>query len=413
MKRSLFSTLAIASTLGAAHGNLFFIQDEAQESLPLKWSVGANLTYDDNVNPTAGILGQDDDTFSINPYVGLSFVNITPQTTLDVYARLGGIYYFDEPTAIGSEDFYTQSRLGLNWTHRVSEKLRFSSRNFLSYELEPDYAYGFATSRQLGEYFFWQTDNSVGYRWTERFATYTGFTLTGLDYDDVVQNQDRFTWSLYNDFRYQLTEQTVLTATYRYSQTDGDGLAADYTDHFVLAGVEHRFSPTTILVVRAGAQFHETDTLGGANTTSPYLETTVRSQMNEQFELRAFARYGVEGYDTIRTVGLGIYEFDERETLRIGVAGDYAISPMFSVFGGLDYIPATFDGGRLVAAAGPAPFTAGGFDEDVFNAYIGLSVKFNEMLTGTFSYNYTDSSSDFAGQSYDRNRLNLGIRADF
>lgn len=415
MKRSLFSTLAIASSFGAAQGNLYRIQDEAQESLPLKWSVGVNLTWDDNVNPTAVGAGADEDTLSINPYVGLSFVNITPQTTWDVYARLGAIYYFDEPTALGSDDFYTQSRVGLNWTHRVSERLRFSSRNFLSYELEPDYAYGFSTTRQLGEYFYWQTDNSVGYRWTERLATYTGFTLTGLDYDDVVQNQDRFTWTLYNSFRYQLTPQTVLTAEYRYSQTDGDDLSSDYTDQYLLGGVEHRFSPNTILVARVGAQLHESEATGGGDSTSPYLEATVRTQVNEQLSVRGFARYGVEGYDTVRNVGAGLYEFDDRQTFRLGVSGEYAVSPMFNVFSGIDYIPATFDDGRILNQTAPPtlPNTAGGLDEDVFNAYIGLSVKFTEMLYGTFSYNYTDSSSDFAGQSYDRNRVNLGVRAEF
>jgi hypothetical protein len=411
MKRSFFSTLAIATSLGAAHGDLYHIQDEAQESLPLKWSAGVNLTWDDNVNPTAVGPGADEDTVSINPFVGLTFVNITPQTTWDVYARIGAIYYFDEPTAVGSDDIYTQSRVGVNWTHRVSERLRFSSRNFLSYELEPDYAYGFSTTRQLGEYLYWQTDNSVGYRWTERLATYTGFTITGLDYDDVVLNQDRFTWSLYNQFRYQLTPQTVLTADYRYSQTDGDDLSSDYTDHFLLGGIEHRFSPNTILVARLGAQFHEAEATGGSDSTSPYLEATVRTQVNEQLSVRGFARYGVEGYDTVRTVGAGLYEFDDRQTFRLGVSSEYVISPMLNLFGGLDYIPATFDDGRLVSGA--APVSAGGLDEDVLNAYVGLSVKFTEMLYGTFSYNYTDSSSDFAGQSYDRNRVNVGVRAEF
>jgi hypothetical protein len=413
MKRSFLSTLAIASSLGAAHGDLYHIQDEAQESLPLKWTAGVNLTWDDNVTPNAVGPGADDDAISINPFVGLSFVNITPQTTWDVYARLGAIYYFDEPTAVGSEDLYSQARVGLNWTHRVSERLRFSSRNFLSYELEPDYAYGFSTSRQLGEYLYWETDNSVGYRWTERLATYTGFSLTGLDYDDVVVNQDRFTWSLYNQFRYQLTPQTVLTADYRYSETSGDGLSSDYTDHYLMGGIEHRFSPNTILVARAGAQFHESDAIGGGDTTSPYLEATVRTQINEQFSIRSFMRYGIEGYDTIRSVGAGVYEFDDRQTFRLGVSGEYELSQMLSIFGGLDYIPATFDDGRLVAAVAPSPLTASGFDEDVFNAYIGMSVKFTEMLYGTLSYNYTDSSSDFAGQSYDRNRVNVGLRAEF
>jgi hypothetical protein len=413
MKRSFLSTLAAASSIGAVHGDLYHIQDEAQESLPLKWSAGVNFTWDDNVNPTAVGPGADEDTISVNPYVGLSFVSISPQTTWDVYARIGLIYYLDEPTAAGSDDIYTQSRVGVNWTHRVSERLRFSSRNFLSYELEPDYAYGFSTTRQLGEYFYWQTDNSVGYRWTERFATYTGFSLTGLDYDDNVQNQDRFTWTLYNQFRYQLTPQTVLTADYRYSQTDGDDLSSDYTDHYLLGGIEHRFSPNTILVARVGAQMHESEATGGGDSTSPYLEATVRTQVNEQFSVRGFARYGIEGYDTVRSVGAGLYEFDDRQTFRLGASGEYTVSQAVNFFGGLDYIPATFDDGRLVSGPALTPVTAGGLDEDVWNAYLGLSVKFTEMLYGMFSYNYTDSSSDFAGQSYDRNRVNVGLRAEF
>ncbi|WP_193212431.1 hypothetical protein [Luteolibacter marinus] len=409
MKRCFFPTLAIASSLGVAYGDLYYIQDEAQESLPLKWTAGVNLTYDDNVNPTAVGIGADDSAFSFNPYVGVSFVSISPQTTWDVYARIGAIYYFDSPAAVGSDDLYGQSRVGVNWTHRVSERLRFSSRNFLSYELEPDYAYGFATSRQLGEYFYWQTDNSVGYRWTERLATYTGFTLTGLDYSGGVANQDRFTWALYNQFRYQLTPQTVLTAEYRFAHTNGDGVSTDYDDHYILGGFEHRFSPNTILVFKAGAQIHDAD--AGSDSTSPYAEATLRTQVNEQFSIRSFLRYGVEGYDTVRTVGTGLYEFDDRRTFRLGVSGEYAFSQMLSAFGGIDYIPATFDDGRIVGGAGP--IAAGGLDEDVWNAYVGLSVKFNEMLYGTVSYNYTDCSSDFFGQSYDRNRVNVGLRAEF
>lgn len=433
MKRSILSTLAVASSLGAAHANLYYIPDEAQESLPLKWSAGINVVWDDNVNPTAPLFvdannngtldpnellgGSDDEALSINPFIGLSFVNITPQTTWDVYARIGAIYYFDEPEGIGSEDLYGQARAGVNFTHRVSERLRFSSRNFIAYELEPDYAYGFSTARQTGEYLYWSTDNSVGYRWSERFATYTGFILSGLDYGSDVANQDRFTWSVYNQLRYQLTPQTVLTGDYRYAQTDGDGLASDYEDHFLLAGVEHRFSPNTILIARAGAQFHETD--GGGDSTTPYVEATMRSQINEQFSIRGFVRYGIEGYDTVRSVlvpalptpNIATYEFGERDTLRLGTSGEYAVSQMLTVFGGLDYIPATFDDGRLVAGTGPV--SSGGFDEDIWNAYVGLSVKFTEMLYGTVSYNYTDSESDFPDQSYNRNRVSVGLRAEF
>jgi hypothetical protein len=402
----------IAAGSASAQG-LYYVGQEAQESLPLKWVVGLNAIYDDNVNPgsfDAAGNPVSDSSFGVNPYVGASFVSMTPQTTWDVYARLGLIYYFDAPN--GMDDANSQSRLGVNLTHRFSERLRFVSRNFVSYELEPDYSYGYASSRATGEYFYWQTDNSLGYRWTERVATYTGFTLSGTTYPDI-DNNDRFTWELYNQFRYQYSPQTVLTLDYRYGQTMGDGLSSDSTNQYLLGGVEHRFSPNTIGIVRAGAQFRDVD--AGANTTSPYVEFALNSQVNDQFRVRSFARYGIESYDTVQVLDTNndgftdtTAEYDDRRTLRFGLAGDYAFSPMFSVFGGVDYIPTRYDEPRTISGG-----TAPELDEDVINAYIGFSYKFNDYLTGTASYNYTNSSSDLFGRDYDRNRVSVGVSAEF
>ncbi len=400
MKRNiLLGLLAVSSASGQG---LYYVGSEAQESLPIKWVVGASAVYDDNVNPG---FGDEEDSMAINPYVGLSFVNMTPQSTLDVYARLGLIYYFDAPDGI--DDVSSQSRAGINYTHRFSERLRFSSRNFISYELEPDYSYGYASSRQTGEYFFWQADNSVGYRWSERLATYTGLRLSGTDYTEI-DNNDLFTWELYNQFRYQLSPQTVLTADYRYGETDGDGLASDSTNQFLLVGAEHRFSPNTIGIVRAGAQFRDVD--AGTSTTSPYLEFALNSQMTEAFRIRSYARYGIEDYDTVQAVAGGVVEYDDRRTLRFGVSGEYTISPLLSLFGGVDYIPTTF--GEARALSGNP--TLADQDEDVINAFIGLSVRINDFLTGTASYNFTDSSSDIdSNRDYNRNRISVGVSAEF
>ena len=365
--KSKFLALAASSmaiTAASANDGLYYVGSEAQESLPLKWVVGLNMSYDDNVTPTAPVgAGQGDSAFSLNPYAGVSFVNMTPQSTLDVYARLGAIFYLDSPTALGADDIFPQVRAGVNWTHRFSERLRFSSRNFVAYELEPDYSFGYATTRQLDAYLYWQTDNAIGYRWTERLASYSGIQLTGLDYDNAVQNSDRFTVTLYHQFRYQLSPQSVLTAEYRYADITANGLAPDTQSHYILVGLEHRFSPNTILVTRAGAQFNESSAVNGSNGSSPYFEMALRSRVNEAFSIRAFARYGVEFYDTVRSIGASSYNFDERTTLRIGVSGEYVISPMLSLFSGIDYIPASFDEGRRVSGAGA--LTVSGLEEDV------------------------------------------------
>lgn len=408
MKNKLSAGLSCLLFSGAATAqSLFSVGNEPQESLPLKWVVGASAFYDDNVN--AGGVGPEEGSFGVNPYVGLSVVNITPQTTWDVYARLGLIYYFDAPPGVDSAN--SQSRMGFNLTHRFSERLRVSSRNFVSYELNPEYSYGYASTAQTGEYFFYQSDNSVGYRWSERLGTYTGLKFTGTTYaDSDAGDNDRFGWEAYNQFRYQLGPQTVLTGDYRYSQTNGGGVSSDYTDQFLLAGAEHRFNPNTIGIVRAGVQFH--DVSDGQNSTSPYLEFAMNSQVNQQLGVRAYTRYGIEGYNTVQAGPSGLVEYNDSRSLRLGVSSEYAISPMFSVFGGFDYLPTSFRSGESLQTppfAGPID----DLDQDIFNANIGLSVKFTEMWTGTLSYNFTDSSSDIDEQEYTRNRINIGVSAEF
>jgi len=403
MKRSIYLSLLSMMAVGSASAQgLYYIGSEDQEPLPLKWVVGMSAIYDDNVN--AGVPGDKDSSMALNPYVGVSFITVTPQTTIDLYARLGLIYYFDAPS--GVDDVNGQSRVGLNIVHRFSERLRFASQNFVSYELEPDYSYGYASSRVTGEYFFWQTDNSVGFRWSERVATYTGLRLSGVNYTNV-DNNDRFTWELYNQFRYQLSAQTVLTFDYRYGQTDGDGLANDSENQYVLLGAEHRFSPNIIGIIRAGAQFRDVD--NGGNETSPYVEFALNSQLTEAFRLRSYARYGIEDYDTVQFIAGLPVEYSDRRTLRFGISGEYVFNPIVSMFGGIDYIPTQYRDGRFTTTGA----SAADADEDIVNAYIGLSYRINEILTASASYNYSNSSSDFPDRDYDRNRISLGVSAEF
>lgn len=404
MKRTIPFGLLTLLAVGSASGQgLYYVSTDAQESMPLKWVVGASVIYDDNVSPG---YGPKEDSFGINPNVALSFVSITPQTTWDVYVRLGLIYYLDAPSTMN--DVSPQSRAGVTFAHRFSERLRFTSTNFIAYELEPDYSYGYASSRQAGAYFYWQSDNSVGFRWTERFATYTGLRLTGTSYEDV-SNSDRFTWEAYNQFRYQLSPQTVLTADVRYSQTSGSDAYTDADDFYLLGGVEHRFSPTTIGIIRAGAQFHNVDS--GEDYTSPYLEVALNSQVTQALSVRSYARYGIENYNNVQSISdIGpLVEFNDQRVFRLGVSAEYAISPKFSLFGGIDYIPTDYAGGLIVGSGVPVSDST----TSVYNAYIGMSVKFNDYLTGTASYNYTYSDSDFANEQYSRNRINVGVSAEF
>ena len=398
----------LLASLGAASAQgLYDIapNDDLESSLPITWTAGASLGYDDNVTPTvvAGP-GYKENSGYISAYVGAAWVTVTPQTTWDIYGRIGGTFYFDAPSSM-SNDGYGEGRLGINWAHRVSERLRFSSRNYLAYEMEPNYSSGLTLDRQLDPYFHWTTDNAVGYKWSERWATYTGFRYNGVKYEDLSSNNDRQSLTLYHQFRYRSSEQTVWTLDYRYTHTKADGAASDSDSQYLLAGIEHRFSPNTVGVMKFGAQLRSPEY--GDNKTQPFFEGALRSQVNEQFSVRAFARYSMEEYGT----SFGGYAYDYSNAFRLGVTGSYIVSPQWTIFGGINYIRTDMTDASLPAISD--------LDQNQWNLNIGFSYKVNDAVYLTGSYNYTNSSANGGtglaeeSRKYSQNRASLGVRYEF
>lgn len=398
------ASAALAGSLGAQSLYDLAPDDTTTESLPLTYTAGVNLGFDDNPTP---LLGNDDESLYGQAYIGATFLSQSPQTTLSFGAQIGVIHYFDNLDVAGQDvdDTAFTATVYLNWTHRVSERLRFVSRNNLTYELEPDYSVGFQAQRQIGNYFRWSTDNAVGYRWTERLATYTGIRFEGITFDDF-SGGDRSLVTLYNDFRYQVSERTVATLTYRYQEVDGDAQVTDATNQFILVGLEHRFSPTSTAVIRGGVQLRDVD--NGDDSSNPYLEATIRTQVNESFSLRSYARYGVEDWQRalVFPTAPGVAAiYSNTDTLRLGVTGDYRVSEQLVLTAGINY--AFLDFNDLQAGAGPSSV-----EEELFNAYIGVNYQLNDAINLNARYNFEDLSSD-AGRDYDRNRISIGASTTF
>ncbi|MDA7881859.1 hypothetical protein N9A94_06095 [Akkermansiaceae bacterium] len=405
MKKQFTATAVSLICIGSASAQSLFdlapSNDDA-EPLPLTWTAGAGLGYDDNAVPSATSAAGVDDESSMygTAYVGASFLSRTPATTTEFFARLGIVHYFDDIDvgALNIDQSSATAGLGVNWTHRVSERLRFVSRNSLAYELEPDYSEGFQASRSNGNYLRWSTDNAVGYRWSERLGTYTGLRYEDISYDDI-DGFDRSIISFYNDFRYQLSPQTVATFTYRLSEVDG-GRVSDSTNNYFLAGLEHRFSPTAVGTIKVGVQNRDVD--GGDDTSNPYVEASLKNQINEQFSIRAYGRYGVEDYS--RGVAGNIYEGSE--TLRLGLTGTYGVSEQLSLNAGVNYASLGYVD-QIVGAAGE-------IDEENLNLFVGFRLQVAETMWVDGKYNFETLTSDLgSNREYDRNRISLGINAQF
>lgn len=411
----------IVSAFGLLSGGLLSAQglynimpydDEPDQSLPLNWTAGASIGFDSNASPQFSSLpGVDtDEVIYLSAFIQANFVNKTPQSTLDVWGRVGATYYLENIDQRGGataatraeEDFYPNFRGGLNFVHRVDECLRLRSRNNFSYEQEPDYSNGLTPDRRNGSYVRFSTDNSVGYRWTERLATNTGYRLSGVIFDEAA-GEDFYRNLLYNQFRYRSAQTTVLTTSYRFGFQSND-LASDSTSHYFLVGAEHELSPTTVVVLRGGAQYFDPDR--ATSSWSPYLEGVIKTALTERASLRAFVRYGIDDRNRRVSTGVGtVSTFDTRSVFRIGSQGSYAYNDKITFYAGANVVLTNYDD---VRGAGPSSF-----DESVFNANIGTSIEVIPDLFVTGSLNYTDSSSDSIIRDYDRFRAQLGFQTAF
>lgn len=404
---SLFVANATAQSLYVASNKRV---DEG--SSPLKWSVGTIAIYDDNVASSSSKFKEG--AMAYNPNLSLKMLQTSPQTNWNISGTLGIIYYPSPPSIEGQkiDDLSNQSHIDANLEHRFSERLRFSSNNIISREREPDYSYGLATGHSgKGEYITLTTDNSLSYRWSKQIGTVSGVKISNTQYPGAdSKDNNRNIVGVHNQFRYQLDPQSVLTAAYNYSKSVSAGgqEAADSTDHFVTVGEEFRYSPTAIFIASAGAQFHSTTV--GDSSANPYVEASANSKFSDQINLRSYIRYSAES-DSLNQNNL---VFSEHRILRFGFTNVWEISPTFSITNGIDYMPGAFQGGVNKNTRESSP----DLKESLISPYVTLNMKFNDFLSGTLSYTYTNNDSDLTDalgrtQTYDRSRISLGLNANF
>jgi len=133
-------------------------------------TAGARVGYDDNTRPIGSDLpGVDkEDSLYIGANVRAAYSETRSNAYLGFYADLGAIHYLDD---IRDDDTVPVFNAGLNLGYSVNQRIKLSSNNYITYGLEPDYERGIAQDRRSGEYFAYNSYNTIGINWTQRFAT--------------------------------------------------------------------------------------------------------------------------------------------------------------------------------------------------------------------------------------------------
>lgn len=390
------------------------LEDEGR--LPLRWTLGVDLGYDDNVNAGGAIFGLPaEDSFFLRAFIQATYAHSDARTNYQLDARLGAVYFFDQVNTgfpgVASQSvnnrLNSDTSISFNLNHRINERLRYRTNNTLAYQLEPDMTTGLAANRQLGSFLTFITDHSIGYEMTPRYGLVLGYRFNGIYYEDFVI-ENRIQNLFYTQMRYKASERTVWTLNYRFGITTREGNAGlgDATNHFFTAGIEHRVNPRTAFTFQAGAQYRDVD--GGVSNTAPFAELGLNSRLTDQFSVRLFSRLMMEDGEIFAPFGLG-GQYDQRLVLRSGLTGNYVINPQLSLFGGVTHIRSSFRDGNGLGGG----FTPPDFDEDLINLNFGFNYQLYQNMSVVGSYNYTNSMSDVSQREFDRNRFTLGIRTTF
>ena len=368
-------------------------QMEFRESQPLTFILGAGGGYD-RLNYKADDSGLEGiDSFFIEGTIGALYSDADAQTPWSIGADFGVLNYLDDSE--NAEDTYYNARLAFNIVHQASKRLKLANNFYVTYEVEPDFAIGASTALRNGQYLYGYENFAVSYAWSERLSSTTSYTLDGIRYQDadVGDSEDRLSHVIAQQFSYALSRKTRLVGEYRYRITNYETAPNDYTSHYALAGIDQAWSERTSGSLRAGAEFYESDRV---SETAPYFEIGIDHATSRKTSVHFYGSIGFDGSE------LG--DYDSRYAYRTGITADHRLTDRFSLNGGLHYVYSDYDGNGE---------TTGNVSEQQISASAGLAYRLWNNVSMDAQYSYTLLTSDDELREYDRNRVSLGLSAQF
>lgn len=396
MKSFAYKSLAVAGILSSSSWGMS-LYDTAPfvgipESYAIRYTANVGVGYDDNVNST-----KDNRKGSMyyNIGVGASYADNESVDKLSYNAHLGATIYAKNANS-SDQKFFSDSSLGVNFSHGFAGGSVYSAGLSLRYMPEPDYANGISAARSQGDCFTWNVTNSyaepIDSRWGwSASCSYSGTTYTTTSYR--YDNRQYISGSLALHYKESQRRTYSLTGSYRDELRE---YGLDSQSVYLLAGVNQAIDSISSFSVNVGAQYK---IIEGDNSLYPSFRMGYNRMLAEGLSARMYASYDNENVDSY------IYRsgnYRSSETWRVGMDFSYRLSPMVTFFFGGSLYNANYQSG-----------TNGLPDSNriTWNLNAGIGYQFTESLVGRLSYNYTQANKE-AGDYY-RNRITGSLTYTF
>lgn len=439
MKRFFVSAGLVA--VGAAALDSAMAQDSTG---PKYWNVGATLRgfYDDNYNVISAQKG----SFGLEFDPVLSFHVPLHQTDIGLRYTYGLYWYqdrqvnhlnpFDQTHQL---DLWVDHAFNERWKSRITDTFAMGQEPEL---LTPNPVTGVATPfRVNGDNYSNSGSLGLDTQWTRLFSTSVAYNNGWYDYDNsgafvnssgmlmtgnvggpsYAGTLDRVEQSVALNLQWHVMKDAIALVGYSFSwvnYTGNEPIAVvqlptetfiyhssdrDNYTHYAYLGLSDDFTPNLSATIRAGASYTDAyaDPLFPSTSWGPYADIS----LSYTYLPGSYVQFGftqnVGATDQVApNAAGGISQYSQNSVVYADV--NHRITPKLiaTVIGRVQY--STYQGGAASSA-----------DTTDYSLGLNLTYQFNPHLSADAGYNFDDVTLEIAGYAYTRNRVYLGLTANY
>lgn len=382
-------TQGSTSSAGEGYVSLF-------PQLPFRWSVTANVGYDDNPDTLPNGHGS---AFT-QATISLSKDLRSERTQLTMVATGGVVHYFDR--LVGPPTDYTGA-LDFSLQHNVSERLALGASINATYQAEPEFGTDLGPTRRGGNYFSMNDIFAVRYAWSPRLANYTSYQLRMVKYENelVSLGQDRVEHTFSESLRYLWSSRTSVMAEYRFELIDYDTAPRDSTTHYLLCGLDYQVSARLKANVLGGATARKFTQGNTGRDVQPNVSTALTYIISPNATLYWTTSYSVEEPDFTETGTRTTYR------TRTGLEFRYQPKKDLSTFLTINYY---HDDNPGLSVSGAPGANTQGSSQNGFELVANVKYEITNRLAWDIKFAHTEV--DPVG-SYSRNVYTTGLSFSF
>ncbi len=395
---------------------------------PKAWSLGATLRgfYDDNYN-------------TANSGLGSLGVEVSPTISLNVPLRqtdLGmrytyGFYYYQDRQDKGVNPIDQTHQFEVWLDHKFNTRWHLNVTDSFAVGQDPELLQGSGTVlRVQGDNIANHANLTLDTQWTRNFSTSAHYGNAWYDFSQsggsatspsLAGLLNRVEQNLGIDLQWTLRPETVFFLGYNFSlanYTGNEDIApgnifypqnyrSDFRDsitHYAYLGLQHQFTANISGTIRAGGSYTDdiNDPLPGNTSLTPYVDLS----LNYTYTPGSYVQLGFThdiNATQVASVNANNGEITlNQETSVVYASINHKFTPSLigTVIGRVQN--SQYDGGAV-----------GGENDQTYGVGVNLHYQINQHFSTEIGYNYDNSVSGLTSYNYQRNRVYLGLSANY